>query len=110
LHCKSLVNSYQKLDVKRASRSDTIFYGIPYLQTQCSKNRFAASTADMAVWQGINLHNLENLSMMLNIASKPRVLTGRCVTKSIVICSKGLFGFSTGYSRPVGFWVECLFA
>jgi hypothetical protein len=31
------------------------------------------------------------------------VLTGRCVTKSIVICSNGFYGFSTGYNRPVDF-------
>jgi hypothetical protein len=34
--------------------------------------------------------------MILKIASWPRVLTGRWVIKSIVTCSKGLPGFSTG--------------
>jgi hypothetical protein len=109
LHSNNLHNSCQKPLVNRASLSLTIFAGIPNLQTQCSQNNYAQSTADIVEWQGINLHNREKRSMILKIASYPRVLTGKWVIKSIVTCSNGVVGFSTGCRRPVGLYVECLF-
>ena len=110
LHSSKRHNSYQKPLVKRASLSLTILEGIPNLHTQCSQNNYAHSNADMDEWQGIKRHKRENRSMMLKIASYPRVLTGKCVIKSMVMYSKGLDGFSTGYNRPVGRYVECLLA
>ena len=52
---------------------------------------------------GIKQQTLENRSMMLKIASLPRVLTGRDIIKSIVTCSNGAVGFSTGFNNPGGF-------
>jgi hypothetical protein len=39
-------------------------------------------------------------STIVKIQSKPRTETGKFVTKSIVTCSKGLLGFSTGTNKP----------
>lgn len=52
--------------------------------------------------QGINVTNFENLSTIVNTASKP-LETGRWVIKSIVTYSNGLEGGSNGYSNPRGF-------
>ena len=43
--------------------------GIPYLQIHSSKSSLAASSAEMVVFVGINLTNLENLSTMVKMAS-----------------------------------------
>jgi hypothetical protein len=37
---------------------------------------------------------------MVKIQSNPREETGKLITKSIVTCSNGLLGFSTGLSKP----------
>ena len=73
------------------------------------KNILAQSKAVTLPLIGTNKQYLENLSMMLKIASKPREVQGKCVTKSMVTCSKGLLGFYTGISNPKGFWVETRF-
>ena len=48
--------------------------------------------------------------MMLKIASKPRVETGKYVIKSIITWWNGALGFSTGSRKPCGFCVLCLLA
>ena len=79
-----------------------IFYGIPNLQIQCSKNKSAVYSAVIVVLHGIKRTSLENLSTMVKIASYPRALVGSCIMKSIVTCIKGCDGFSTGSSIPIG--------
>ena len=64
---------------------------------------FAQSNAVILPLIGTNKQYLENLSIMLNIASNPREVQGKCVTKSMVTCSKGLLGFYTGNNNPIGF-------
>ena len=86
-----------------------ILTGIPKLHTQYLKKIFAQSKAVILPLIGMNKQYLENLSIMLKIASKPREVQGKWVTKSIVTCSKGLLGFYTGKSNPKGFWVETRF-
>ena len=105
----NLNNYYQNYDVNFTSRSEMIFFGTPYLQIQCSKKRLAASRAVSEVLHGIKQQTREKRSMILKIASLPRGLSGKDTTKSIVTCSKGTEGFSTGYKRPGGFYVLCLF-
>lgn len=86
-----------------------ILEGTPNLHTQLSKNNCAQSTAVIEEEQGMNSTYLLNLSTIVNIQSNP-LLTGRLVIKSIVICSKGLEGFSTGYNKPGFLRVLCLLA
>ena len=86
-----------------------IFFGTPYLHIQCSKKRLATSNAVTVVVHGMKQQTRENLSIILKIASLPRKLVGNDTTKSMVTCSKGAVGFSTGYKRPGGFYVLCLF-
>ncbi len=64
------------------------------------------SKAENVPYIGINIQNLEKRSIMLKIASKPELVMGRWVIKSIVTCSNGLHGFSTGCNKPTGNWVE----
>ena len=96
MHPSSENNCYQNYDVNLTSRSDIIFDGSPNRQTQCSKNKLAASKAVKEELQGMNLQTRENLSTIENIESKPRVDVGSPTTKSMVTCWKGRSGFSTG--------------
>ena len=85
------------------SLSDMIFLGIPKVQTQYLKKSSAHYSALKSDFIGINKQNLLNLSIILKILSKPLPVTGKCVMKSMVICSNGLSGFWTGCKSPIGF-------
>ena len=88
----SLNRAYQNNEVNRVSRSLIIFKGTPYLQIIWSKINLAVSAADTSTVVGISVTSLLNLSTTVKMQSYPLEVTGKNVTKSMAICSKGLEG------------------
>lgn len=63
----------------------------------------------MLLFIGIKRTNLENLSTIVKIPSKPREDIGKFTMKSMETWSKQRVGFSKGYNLPIGFYVLVLF-
>lgn len=71
LICRILVDSFQKLDVNRESRSLTTDSGNPCGLNICARKRWATWIAVIIEVHGIKCGRLENLSTMVNIVSWP---------------------------------------
>ena len=99
---------FQIFEVKRGSRSDIISFGHPKITKKFSNNKFAVSSAVTVCDVGINRLYLENLSTTVKMASCPLSVSGKWVTKSIVIVCSGLGGIGKGLSNPYFFCVFVL--
>ncbi len=60
-----------------------ILEGTPYLHNHYSKNTFPTSAAEISLRIGIKRTNLENLSTIVKIPSKPSGVIGKLTMKSM---------------------------
>src|SRR3954447_16109041 len=86
----------QNLLVNLASRSEMIEVGRPWSQKMWSKNIFAVSGAVAVVHVGTRWTILEKVSTKTTMASKPDLVRGSCVMKSMETYSQGCAGIGRG--------------
>jgi hypothetical protein len=77
-----------------------IIEGRPWSLNTWSKKILAVSGAVAVVLEGMRWTILENVSMKTMIASKPDLVHGSWVIKSMEICSHGWEGMGNGWRRP----------
>ena len=75
---------------------------MPYLHTQAEKKRQATVGASAVLVNGAKQTNLEKWLMIVNTASNPLTVNGKCMMKSIITSSNGFFGGSNGNKSPDG--------
>src|SRR3954471_20233398 len=92
----------QNLLVNLASRSETMEVGRPWRRKTWSKKIFVVSGAVAVVHVGTRWTILEKVSTKTMMASKPDLVRGSCVMKSIETCSQGCDGIGRGWRRPAG--------
>src|SRR3954452_16897363 len=97
-----LKRDFQKRLVNLASRSETMDCGKPWSLKMWSKKRQAVSGAVAVVRVGTKWTILEKVSTKTTMASKPALVTGSWVMKSMETCSHGALGMGRGWRRPAG--------
>ncbi len=81
------INACQKSPVNLGSLSEIVTNGIPNLQNMCSANNWAVSSAVAVVFVFIKTTLSVKISVTVRIASKPALVTGKLVTKSVdIVC------------------------
>ena len=96
------ISSYQNLEVKRGSLSDTILSGTPCNLIILSRKALATAMALISLGNCIRCAYLLNLSTTTYTESPPILLVGMSVIKSMLICYQGLLGTGKGYNLPTG--------
>src|SRR3954451_8794246 len=86
----------QNLLVNLASWSETMDVGRPWRRKTWSKKIFAVSGAVAVVHVGMRWTIFEKVSTKTMMASKPDLVRGSCVMKSIETCSQGCDGIGRG--------------
>src|SRR4051812_29878126 len=94
-HCQNLL-------VNLASRSETMDVGRLWRWKTWSKKIFTVSGAVAVVRVGMRWTILEKVLTKMAMASKPDLVRGSCVMKSIETCSQGHNGMGRGWRRPAG--------
>jgi hypothetical protein len=97
-----LKRDFQKQLVNFTSQSDMIDWGRPCNLKTWSKKILAVSGVVAMVQVGMKCTILEKVSMKMMMASKPALVTGSCVMKSMDTCSQGVLGVGRGCRRPAG--------
>src|SRR3954471_935352 len=92
----------QNLLVNLASRSETMDVGRPWRWKMLSKKILAVSGAVAVVREGTRWTILEKVSTKTTMASKPDLVQGSCMMKSMETCSQGCDGIGRGCRRPAG--------
>src|SRR3954451_1830962 len=92
----------QNLLVNLGSRSEMIEVGRPWSRKTLSKKILAVSGAVAVVREGTRWTILEKVSTKTTMASKPDLVRGSCVMKSMETCSQGCDGMGSGWRRPAG--------
>ncbi|GLI70065.1 hypothetical protein VaNZ11_014836 [Volvox africanus] len=94
--------SFQKLLVKRGSRSEIMFFGRPCCRNTVATKRRANSSAPAVVCVGAKCVILLSRSTNTTIASCPLRVVGSWVIKSIDMLSHTEAGMGSGCSKPPG--------
>jgi len=94
----------QNLDVNRGSRSDTMLAGTPCNLTTSLTYNSANLSIDSFWFIGKKWAHFVSRSTITQIASKPLVVLGKWVTKSIAMLSHFHWGISNGSRVPPGLW------
>ena len=97
-----LKRDFQKQLVNLASWSEMINLGRLCNLKMRSKKILAVLGAVVVVQVGTKCTILENMSMKMIMASKPALVMGSCVMKSMDTCSHGVLGVGRGCRRPAG--------